>query len=162
MDYTLDGVFTPGKIGAWRFDKRSYASGPPPRKLGEPPKGMTNELVSPAVCMHAVRQARRVASDCWLLHTAVLQCHLRGLGLIHDLVPWPVVLQRPEQPRPGCWRAACRGLARTADLCRLRAQTRHLIHAINEATEAIPGWDEYVATGRATQLWDGTLPAKPR
>ena len=45
MDYTLEGQFTPGKIGAWRFDKRSYAGGPPPRKLGEPPKGMTNELV---------------------------------------------------------------------------------------------------------------------
>ena len=37
------------------------------------------------------------------------------------------------------------------------SQTRHLIHAINEATEAIPGWDTYVSTGRATQLWDGTL-----
>ena len=45
MDYTLEGQFTPGKMGAWRFDKRSYASQPPPRKLGEPPKGMTNELV---------------------------------------------------------------------------------------------------------------------
>ena len=45
MDYTLEGQFTPGKVGAWRFDKRSYASRPPPRKLGEPPKGMTNELV---------------------------------------------------------------------------------------------------------------------
>ncbi|KAK9833448.1 hypothetical protein WJX81_006347 [Elliptochloris bilobata] len=81
MDYTLEGQFTPGKIGAWRFDKRSYAGKPPPRKLGEPPKGMTNEL------------------------------------------------------------------------------TRHLIHAINEATEAIPGWDVYAATGRATQLWDGTTAA---
>jgi hypothetical protein len=32
MDYTLDGVFTPGKYGQWRFDKRSYAtrSTPPP------------------------------------------------------------------------------------------------------------------------------------
>ena len=47
MDYTLEGQFTPGKVGAWRFDKRSYASRPPPRKLGEPPKGMTNELVRP-------------------------------------------------------------------------------------------------------------------
>lgn len=73
MDYTLDGVFTPGKIGAWRFDKRSYASGPPPRKLGEPPKGMTNELVRAVVHMHAVRRARRSASDGWLPHTAVLQ-----------------------------------------------------------------------------------------
>jgi len=74
MDYTLDGVFTPGKFGEWRFDKRSYSGGPPPRNLTEPPKGMKNELV------------------------------------------------------------------------------RHLIHAINEATDAIPGWDEYAKTGSVTQV----------
>ncbi len=45
MDYTLAGEFTPGKIGAWRFDKRSYSGKPPPRALGEPPVGMKNELV---------------------------------------------------------------------------------------------------------------------
>ncbi|KAI3431793.1 hypothetical protein D9Q98_010546 [Chlorella vulgaris] len=77
MDYTLQGLFTPGKYGEWRFDKRSYATRPPPRNLGEPPEGMKNELV------------------------------------------------------------------------------RHLIHAINEATSVIPGWDEYEKTGVATQLWDG-------
>jgi len=46
MDYTLEGDFTPGKIGAWRFDKRSYADKPPPRNLGQPPVGMKNQLVS--------------------------------------------------------------------------------------------------------------------
>ena len=45
MDYTKDGVFTPGKYGEWRFDKRTYASLPPPRNLGEPPPGMPNTLV---------------------------------------------------------------------------------------------------------------------
>ncbi len=45
-DYTLEGEFTPGKIGAWRFDKRSYSEKPPPRNLGAPPDGMKNELVS--------------------------------------------------------------------------------------------------------------------
>lgn len=45
-DYTLEGVFTPGKYGAWRFDKRTYAAKPPPRNLGAPPAGMQNELVS--------------------------------------------------------------------------------------------------------------------
>ena len=45
-DYTLEGEFTPGKYGAWRFDKRSYAEKPPPRNLGAPPTGMKNELVS--------------------------------------------------------------------------------------------------------------------
>ena len=34
---------------------------------------------------------------------------------------------------------------------------RHLIHAINEASSKIPGWDEYAQTGRATQHWDGVL-----
>lgn len=37
-DYTLAGVFTPGKIGAWRFDKRSYMGSYPPRNLPLPPK----------------------------------------------------------------------------------------------------------------------------
>jgi hydroxyproline O-arabinosyltransferase len=45
MDYTLTGEFTPGKIGAWRFDKRSYVYKPPPRNLPAPPLGMKNDLV---------------------------------------------------------------------------------------------------------------------
>ena len=39
MDYTLEGEFTPGKYGAWRFDKRTYAAMPPPRRLAAPPAG---------------------------------------------------------------------------------------------------------------------------
>jgi hypothetical protein len=34
-------------------------------------------------------------------------------------------------------------------------QVRHLINVINEASEAIPGWDEYAKTGTAKELWDG-------
>jgi hydroxyproline O-arabinosyltransferase len=45
MDYTRKGVFTPGKYGEWRFDKRTYAQLPPPRHLSEPPRGMKNALV---------------------------------------------------------------------------------------------------------------------
>lgn len=45
MDYTLSGQHTPGKFGEWRFDKRSYTTRPPPRHLGDPPKGMKNDLV---------------------------------------------------------------------------------------------------------------------
>ena len=37
-DYTKDGKFTPGQIGAWRFDKRSYMASAPPRNLELPPK----------------------------------------------------------------------------------------------------------------------------
>lgn len=36
-------------------------------------------------------------------------------------------------------------------------QVRHLIHAINEATSKIPGWDEYEKTGVAKELWDGVV-----
>ena len=36
-------------------------------------------------------------------------------------------------------------------------QVRHLINALNEATEHIPGWNEYSATGKITQIWDGNL-----
>ena len=36
-------------------------------------------------------------------------------------------------------------------------QVRHLINALNEATEHIPGWNEYSATGKVTQTWDGNL-----
>ena len=51
QDYTKDGMFTPGKVGEWRFDKRTYSQMPPPRNLGEPPPGMANNLVRCALHM---------------------------------------------------------------------------------------------------------------
>ena len=39
----------------------------------------------------------------------------------------------------------------------LLVQVRHLISALNEATDAIPGWDEYAKSGRAGKLWDGAV-----
>ncbi len=50
-DYTLEGVFTPGKVGAWRFDKRSYMGSAPPKNLPLPPKVRT----CARVCMPRVR-----------------------------------------------------------------------------------------------------------
>ena len=41
--------------------------------------------------------------------------------------------------------------------CGLYVQVRHLIKALNEATDAIPGWDDYAKTGKAMKLWDGIL-----
>ena len=41
MDYDKNGVFTPGKIGAWRFDKRSFMAGIPPKNLEPPLPGAT-------------------------------------------------------------------------------------------------------------------------
>ena len=45
-DYTLDGKFTPGQIGAWRFDKRSYMASAPPKNLPLPPKGVPELVVT--------------------------------------------------------------------------------------------------------------------
>ncbi|XP_015873647.3 hydroxyproline O-arabinosyltransferase PLENTY [Ziziphus jujuba] len=44
-DYNLKGELTYGKIGEWRFDKRSYLSGPPPRNLPLPPPGVPESVV---------------------------------------------------------------------------------------------------------------------
>lgn len=61
-----------------------------------------------------------------------------------------------QQPLDGCWSPLeWRSHAPTRPLS--RAQVRHLIHAINEATSKIPGWDEYEKTGVAKELWDGVV-----
>ncbi|KAF9604279.1 hypothetical protein IFM89_004985 [Coptis chinensis] len=39
------GKLTYGKIGEWRFDKRSYLRGPPPRNLPLPPPGVPESVV---------------------------------------------------------------------------------------------------------------------
>jgi hypothetical protein len=44
-DYTLKGELTYGKIGEWRFDKRSYLRSPPPRNLTLPPPGVPESVV---------------------------------------------------------------------------------------------------------------------
>lgn len=44
-DYDLKGELTYGKIGEWRFDKRSYLSGPPPKNLSLPPPGVPESVV---------------------------------------------------------------------------------------------------------------------
>ncbi|XP_010938558.1 hydroxyproline O-arabinosyltransferase RDN2 [Elaeis guineensis] len=45
-DYSLKGELTYGKIGEWRFDKRSYLRGPPPRNLSLPPPGVPESVVT--------------------------------------------------------------------------------------------------------------------
>jgi hypothetical protein len=37
-------VHAAGKFGFWRFDKRTYVK-PPPRRLGDPPEKMQNDMV---------------------------------------------------------------------------------------------------------------------
>uniref|UniRef100_A0A0D3GDG8 Hydroxyproline O-arabinosyltransferase-like domain-containing protein n=1 Tax=Oryza barthii TaxID=65489 RepID=A0A0D3GDG8_9ORYZ len=45
-DYDMKGKLTYGKIGEWRFDKRSYDSKPPPRNLSLPPNGVPQSVVT--------------------------------------------------------------------------------------------------------------------
>lgn len=44
-DYSLKGELTYGKIGEWRFDKRSYLQVAPPRNLSLPPPGVPESVV---------------------------------------------------------------------------------------------------------------------
>ncbi|MBA0694917.1 hypothetical protein Goari_005179 [Gossypium aridum] len=44
-DYNMKGELTYGKIGEWRFDKRSFLQGPPPRNLPLPPPGVPESVV---------------------------------------------------------------------------------------------------------------------
>ncbi|CAI0416566.1 unnamed protein product [Linum tenue] len=45
-DYDMQGKLTYGKIGEWRFDKRSYTTVPPPRNLPMPPPGVPESVVT--------------------------------------------------------------------------------------------------------------------
>lgn len=75
MDYTLDGKFTPGKYGEWRFDKRTYSNKPVPRHLGDPPKGMKNDLVRALI--NSINEAT-ANIPCWDLYAetgAVQPCN---------------------------------------------------------------------------------------
>ncbi|XXG51996.1 hypothetical protein AAC387_Pa03g0429 [Persea americana] len=45
-DYDMKGKLTYGKIGEWRFDKRSYESTPPPKNLPLPPAGVPESVVT--------------------------------------------------------------------------------------------------------------------
>ncbi|KAE9596307.1 hypothetical protein Lal_00048631 [Lupinus albus] len=44
-DYNLKGEPTHGKFGEWRFDKRFYLLGPPPKNLSLPPPGVPESVV---------------------------------------------------------------------------------------------------------------------
>ncbi|XP_009788649.1 hydroxyproline O-arabinosyltransferase 1 [Nicotiana tabacum] len=45
-DYDMKGKMTYGKIGEWRFDKRSYDNKWPPRNLSLPPPGVPGSVVT--------------------------------------------------------------------------------------------------------------------
>ncbi|KAF2600859.1 hypothetical protein F2Q68_00007294 [Brassica cretica] len=43
-DYNIKGELTYGKRGEWRFDKRLYLRGPPPRNISMPPPGVPESV----------------------------------------------------------------------------------------------------------------------
>ncbi|KAJ4908433.1 hypothetical protein Rs2_12091 [Raphanus sativus] len=43
-DYNMKGELTYGKIGEWRFDKRSHLRRPPPRNISMPPPGVPESV----------------------------------------------------------------------------------------------------------------------
>ncbi|XXG64642.1 hypothetical protein AAC387_Pa05g2537 [Persea americana] len=45
-DFDMKGKLTYGKIGEWRFDKRSYGDRPPPKNLPLPPAGVPESVVT--------------------------------------------------------------------------------------------------------------------
>lgn len=45
-DYNMKGELTYGKIGEWRFNKRSYIRGPPPKNLSLPPPNVPESVVT--------------------------------------------------------------------------------------------------------------------
>lgn len=45
-DYNMKGELTYGKIGEWRFDKRTYLRGPPPKNISLPPPGVPESVVT--------------------------------------------------------------------------------------------------------------------
>uniref|UniRef100_A0A2P2QQU2 Uncharacterized protein MANES_04G158600 n=1 Tax=Rhizophora mucronata TaxID=61149 RepID=A0A2P2QQU2_RHIMU len=45
-DYDLQGKLMYGKIGEWRFDKRSFLNGPPPKNVPLPPPGVPESVVT--------------------------------------------------------------------------------------------------------------------
>ncbi|KAF8082489.1 hypothetical protein N665_0822s0002 [Sinapis alba] len=45
-DFNMKGHLTYGKIGEWRFDKRSYIKSPPPKNLTMPPPGVPQSVVT--------------------------------------------------------------------------------------------------------------------
>lgn len=48
-DFDTNGQFTPGKVGAWHWDKRDWTWKYPPRNFPMPPEGCTNEAVKTLV-----------------------------------------------------------------------------------------------------------------
>lgn len=57
MLHDAQGELTYGKVGEWRFDKRSYLQGPIPRNLPLPPPGVPESVVCPPLWLISLSSA---------------------------------------------------------------------------------------------------------
>ena len=87
-----------GKIGEWRFDKRSYGGIPPPRNLTEPPKGMKNDLVRQLIS--AINEATAVIPG---VHVGGQLASGGASGAPCLLDPRRPCFQPPPHPTPPDW-----------------------------------------------------------
>jgi hypothetical protein len=62
------GQLTYGKIGEWRFDKRSYLQSPPPRNLSLPPPGVPESVVCAQYCDVRETCCSFVSINDWFFH----------------------------------------------------------------------------------------------
>ncbi|KAL6783874.1 hypothetical protein ACKKBG_A03835 [Auxenochlorella protothecoides x Auxenochlorella symbiontica] len=69
-DFSEKGAFTPGKIGAWHFDKRDYMAYYPPSDFPQPPKGCNNTAVRRLIS--SIGEAARSLPD-WDSKTAKVE-----------------------------------------------------------------------------------------
>jgi hypothetical protein len=120
-------VCAPPQVGAWHFDKRAWSGRPVDRHLRMPP-------------------------DSEFLPTGALAWQTRWCTTalaIPNFVQWALSVILASMPRQQFHRCAACPAETKNDL------VRKLIDAINEATDTIPGWNDYINTHVAKQLWDG-------
>eukprot|EP00887_Chlorella_sp_A99_P004186 scaffold23.g4186.t1 len=87
-DFDLQGKFTPGKVGAWHWDKRDWTVKYPPRNFPLPPKGCTNQAVIELRCMALQRGVGTVNGTVPMLdrldsaHAALLEAGLTVIDVV--------------------------------------------------------------------------------
>ena len=64
MSCLYQGELTYGKIGEWRFDKRSYTTGAPPKNMSLPPPGVPETVVSSTAFVFSVTR-KQVKFSCF-------------------------------------------------------------------------------------------------
>jgi hydroxyproline O-arabinosyltransferase len=74
QDFDPQGKFTPGKVGAWHWDKRDFMGKAIPRNLPLPPQGCTNELTIRLI--ESMNEAT-AAIPCWDEYVTTRRTHVK-------------------------------------------------------------------------------------